>query len=87
MGRGLKDIAHVENMPYDFQDTPGMVRLNTAAGVKSPVEVSAEILATLRQRAEDALKGKQDMDASEVEQLEALVRFSVAQLGVKRRRR
>jgi molecular chaperone HscA len=29
--------------------------LNTAAGVKSPVEVSAEILATLRQRAEDAL--------------------------------
>jgi F-type H+-transporting ATPase subunit epsilon len=39
------------------------------------------------QRAEDALKGKQDMDASEVEQLEALVRFSVAQLGVKRRRR
>ncbi len=30
-----------------------MVRLNTAAGLKSPVEVSAEILATLRQRAED----------------------------------
>ena len=30
-----------------------MVRLNTVAGVKSPVEISAEILATLRQRAED----------------------------------
>ena len=55
MGRGLKDIAHVENMPYDFIDAPGMVQLRTAAGIKSPVEVSAEILATLRQRAEDAL--------------------------------
>ncbi len=55
MGRGLKDIAHVENLPYDFQDTPGMVQLKTVAGVKSPVEVSAQILATLRQRAEDAL--------------------------------
>jgi molecular chaperone HscA len=55
MGRGLKDIAHTENMPYDFIDTPGMLQLKTAAGIKSPVEVSAEILATLRQRAEDAL--------------------------------
>lgn len=55
MGRGLKDIAHVENLPYDFLDTPGMVQLKTVAGVKSPVEISAEILATLRQRAEDAL--------------------------------
>jgi len=55
MGRGLKDIAYVENMPYDFVDAPGMVQLKTAGGVKSPVEVSAEILATLRQRAEDAL--------------------------------
>jgi molecular chaperone HscA len=55
MGRGLKDITHVENLPYDFQDTPGMVQIKTVAGVKSPVEVSAQILATLRQRAEDAL--------------------------------
>ena len=55
MGRGLKDIAHVENMPYDFIDAPGMVQLRTVAGVKSPIEISAEILATLRQRAEDAL--------------------------------
>ncbi len=55
MGRGLKDIAYVENLPYDFVDAPGMVQLRTVAGVKSPVEVSAEILATLRQRAEDAL--------------------------------
>ncbi|WP_317204605.1 Fe-S protein assembly chaperone HscA [Janthinobacterium sp.] len=55
MGRGLADIAHAENLPYDFQDTPGMVQLKTIAGVKSPVEISAQILATLRQRAEDAL--------------------------------
>jgi molecular chaperone HscA len=55
MGRGLKDIAYAENLPYDFLDTPGMVQLRTVAGVKSPVEISAEILATLRQRAEDAL--------------------------------
>ena len=57
MGRGLKDIAYAENLPYDFQDTPGMVQLKTVAGIKSPVQVSAEILATLRQRAEDALGG------------------------------
>jgi molecular chaperone HscA len=55
MGRGLKDIAYAENLPYVFVDAPGMVQLKTVAGVKSPVEVSAEILATLRQRAEDAL--------------------------------
>src|SRR3954468_24532762 len=55
MGRGLKDIAYAENLPYAFQDTPGMVQLKTVAGTKSPVEISAEILATLRQRAEDAL--------------------------------
>ena len=55
MGRGLKDIAYAENLPYDFLDTPGMVQIQTVAGVKSPVETSAQILATLRQRAEDAL--------------------------------
>ena len=55
MGRGLKDIAYAENLPYDFLDTPGMVQIHTVAGIKSPVEISAQILATLRQRAEDAL--------------------------------
>ncbi|MCD6027551.1 MAG: hscA [Solimicrobium sp.] len=55
MGRGLKDIAYAENLPYDFLDTPGMVQIQTVAGTKSPVEISAQILATLRQRAEDAL--------------------------------
>jgi molecular chaperone HscA len=57
MGRGLKDIAYAENMPYDFVETEGqgMVQLRTVAGVKSPVEISAQILATLRQLAEDSL--------------------------------
>ena len=53
MGRGLDDIAGRAKLPYDFVDAPGMVQLRTVAGVKSPVEVSAEILATLRRRAED----------------------------------
>jgi molecular chaperone HscA len=53
MGRGLADIASREKLPYRFADHPGMVTLHTREGEKSPVEVSAEILATLRQRAED----------------------------------
>ncbi|MBS0346558.1 MAG: Fe-S protein assembly chaperone HscA [Proteobacteria bacterium] len=57
MGRGLKDVAHVETMPYDFVDAEGMVRLRTVQGVKSPVEVSAEILKNLRERAEHSLGG------------------------------
>jgi molecular chaperone HscA len=57
MGRGLKDVAHIENAPYDFVDAPGMVQIRTAAGVKSPVEVSADILRVLRERAELSLQG------------------------------
>ena len=57
MGRGLKDISHVESMPYDFIEAPGMVKVKTIAGIKSPVEVSAEILKSLKARAETALAG------------------------------
>ena len=57
MGRGLRDVEHVENLTYDFVDAQGMVQLRTAAGVKSPVEVSAEILKALKIRAEAALGG------------------------------
>jgi molecular chaperone HscA len=60
MGRGMKDlerslgdVAHAA--PYDFVDAPGMVQLRTCAGVKTPIEVSAEILKALRLRAEAAL--------------------------------
>jgi molecular chaperone HscA len=58
MGRGKQDIAHVESMPYDFIEAPGMVKLKTQAGIKSPVEVSSEILKTLKGRAEIALGGE-----------------------------
>jgi molecular chaperone HscA len=57
MGRGLKDVTYVENSPYHFVDSPGMVQIRTVAGVKSPVEVSAEILRVLRERAEESLIG------------------------------
>ncbi|MCY7314718.1 MAG: Fe-S protein assembly chaperone HscA [Rubrivivax sp.] len=53
MGRSLADVAGRERLPYRFVDQPGMVALATREGDKTPVEVSAEILATLRQRAED----------------------------------
>jgi len=58
MGRGLKDVQDAAATPYRFVDAPGMLRLETRAGVKSPVEVSAEILKTLRGRAEAALGGE-----------------------------
>ncbi len=58
MGRGLNDVGDVANLPYRFVDSPGMLQLRTIAGVKSPVEVSAEILKVLRDRAEQSLGGE-----------------------------
>ncbi len=53
MGRKLADMAGTDKLPYCFVDQPGTVALATRDGDKTPVEVSAEILASLRQRAED----------------------------------
>jgi len=53
MGRVRHEVAHVDSLPYTVLDRPGMATIATVAGEKTPVEVSAEILATLRQRAED----------------------------------
>jgi molecular chaperone HscA len=55
MGRGLKDIVHADRLPYALAEGTegGMVEVVTPAGRMSPVQISAEILATLRQRAED----------------------------------
>ena len=54
MGRSASDVAsHAYQLPYQLLDAPGMVQIQTVAGPKSPIELSAEILATLRQRAED----------------------------------
>jgi molecular chaperone HscA len=64
MGRSLADVGDVSGLHYSFVDAPagagqvpGMVKLRTVAGVKSPVEISAEILKVLRARAEVALGG------------------------------
>jgi molecular chaperone HscA len=54
MGRALGDVAGRDRLPYRFVDRPGMVAIETRDGVKTPVEVSAEILAALRQRVEDS---------------------------------
>ena len=55
MGRSLQDVTGADKLPYRFADRPGMLGLHTVQGEKSPVEVSADILATLRYRAEDTM--------------------------------
>ncbi|WP_372527466.1 Fe-S protein assembly chaperone HscA [Piscinibacter sp.] len=57
MGRGLADVLKSGAPTYKLLDRPGMVALETAAGTRSPVEVSAEILRALRDRAQAALGG------------------------------
>ena len=71
-GKGLADVAQRAQLPYDFVDTPGMLSLHTRAGDKSPVELSAEILATLRQRAEDSFDD--DLYGADPEEVLTLVR-------------
>jgi molecular chaperone HscA len=60
MGRGLADLADARRFPYHFKDAPGMVKIVTRAGVKSPVEVSADLLKALRERADASLGGPVD---------------------------
>jgi molecular chaperone HscA len=57
MGRSLKDVQGADKLPYRFAEHDGMLGIHTVAGEKSPVEVSAEILATLRYLAEDTFDG------------------------------
>ncbi len=63
MGRSLQDITDKAHIPYRFVSgsdaaAEGMLQLDTRAGLKSPVEISAEILKTLKARAETALNGE-----------------------------
>ncbi len=53
MGRLRADVVQVDQLPYQVIDRPGMATVMTAGGEKTPVEISADILATLRYRAED----------------------------------
>lgn len=65
MGRGLKDVD-TSQLPYRLLESKtkadltqtGMLQIETRAGVKSPVEISAEILKVLKMRAESALGGE-----------------------------
>ena len=54
MGRGYADARQLPDIGYVLVDTPGMVSVQTAQGVKSPVQVSADILANLHERAKQA---------------------------------
>ena len=61
MGRGIKDVKTTGNrLPYHFIETEGqgMPMIRTVAGDKSPVQVSADILTILKQRAEVSLGGE-----------------------------
>lgn len=60
MGRGAEDVKGLgETLPYRLTASEsGMPYLQTAAGDKSPVEVSADILGALKQRAVDSLGGE-----------------------------
>ena len=58
MGRGVADVAKYGALPYRFVEGPGMLAIETVAGRRSPVQVSAEILRVLRDRAERTLAGE-----------------------------
>ncbi len=62
MGRGLNDVKTFgDQLPYQFAaDDGGMPKIVTAAGLVSPIQVSAEILRKLAGRAEIALGGMLD---------------------------
>ncbi|MGE5738952.1 MAG: Fe-S protein assembly chaperone HscA [Betaproteobacteria bacterium] len=60
MGRGLADLGDDRRYPYRFVEGEGIIRIATRAGIRTPVEISAEILKALRQRAEASLGGPVD---------------------------
>lgn len=59
MGRGFAETQQLQQQtPYRLVDQQGLVAIETVAGVKNPVEVSAEILATLADTASQTLGGE-----------------------------
>ena len=63
MGRSLNDIADRAHIPYRFVEgtdaqSARLLQIQTRAGLKSPVEISAEILKALKARAEKSLGGE-----------------------------
>lgn len=60
LGRGVTDIKTTgTRLPYDFveKEGQGMPMIRTVVGERSPVQVSADILKVLKQRAEETLGG------------------------------
>ena len=59
IGRSLTDIqTRYPSLPYQFVESDnGLPRLNTAQGQKNPIQVSSDILNSLKQRAEATLGG------------------------------
>lgn len=63
LGRGIGDIKTLAgNLPYSFvasdeNESSNVPQIKTIAGNKTAIEVSAEILKTLKKRAEDTLGG------------------------------
>ena len=58
IGRTLNDVAQEQHyLPYRFSENDRVVEINTRQGAKTPIEVSAEILKTLKARAEESLGG------------------------------
>jgi molecular chaperone HscA len=59
MGKGYNETLTLKDkVPYQLIDQQGLVAINTVQGVKNPVEVSAEILATLANTASETLGGE-----------------------------
>jgi molecular chaperone HscA len=59
MGRGYKDINRSLS-PYRFLDREGLLTIDSAAGPKTAIDMSAEVLRSLAQRAQESLGGDID---------------------------
>jgi len=59
MGRGYKDINRSLS-PYRFLDREGLLAIDSAAGPKTAIDMSAEVLRSLAQRAQESLGGDID---------------------------
>lgn len=57
IGRKCEDLKTLPSLPYDLVDEDTGIRIRTSSGLKTPIEVSAEVLKTLKDRAEARLGG------------------------------
>ncbi|MCB5227028.1 Fe-S protein assembly chaperone HscA [Alishewanella sp. 16-MA] len=59
MGKGYQETLALANaLPYRLVEQTGLVAIETVQGIKNPVEISAEILATLANTASETLGGE-----------------------------